>query len=89
LPSLLYAPVIFFCIVAGVLFFRDTMATRKAPQPVAGQPGVYYAPADIVKKKRNPFIALLLIIFGVIGLAVLAYIGFIILIVVMLGASGV
>lgn len=86
LPSLLYVPMMFFCAVAGVLFFRDTMAARKAP--AAGQPGVNYAPATATKK-RSPLVTALLIIFGVIGVGIILYVGLIVFALIMMGSSGV
>lgn len=88
LPSLLYLPVIFFCAVAGVLFFRDTLAARKAAHTAQGQ-AAYYSASAVPVKKRNPLITLLLIIFGVIGAGIILYVGFIVFILIMLGASGV
>ena len=88
LPSLLYSPVMFFCAVAGVLFFRDTLAIHKTAQAVQGQYS-YYAASAVPTKKRNPLITLLLIILGVIGAGIILFVGFIVFIVIMLGVSGV
>jgi hypothetical protein len=90
LPSLLYGPVIFFCVVAGVLFFKDILATHKTTHAAADQSVVNYSSSAAVMppKKRSGFMTLLLVVFGVIGVTVLLYVGFIILVVVMIGASG-
>lgn len=88
LPLMLYVPVMFFCIIAGVLFFRDSLSSKPGPQPIPGHPGLYYAPEGI-KKKRNPLMTLLIAIFAVMGFMVLIYVGFIALILISLGSSGV
>lgn len=87
LPSLLYVPVMFFCAVAGVLFFRDVMAAHKTTQAVQGQSS-YYA-VSVPTKKRNPLITLLLVVLGIIGAGIILYVGFIVFVLVMLGVSGV
>lgn len=89
LPSLLYLPVLFFCIAAGIIFFRDTLSARKTPSYVPPPGGVPGSPNPAVKKKRSPLMTLLLIIFGAIGGAIILFVGFIIFAVIMLGASGV
>lgn len=89
LPSLLYIPVIFFCVGAGVLFFRDILATRKTAQAFQGQSSYYAASSSVPAKKRNPLVTLLLVTLGVIGTGIIMYIGFIVFFLIMLGASGV
>ena len=91
LPTLLYVPIMFFCIAAGILFFRDARANRHTPQAVPGQPGVYYAQASAPAphKRRSLLVKILLIIFGAIGVGIILYIGLIVFVLIMLGSSGV
>ena len=88
LPLLMYIPVIFFCLVAGIIFFRDVMAEKRSPR-LTGAQAAAASPAPAVAKKRNPFLTALIIVFSILGFLVICYVGLIILAVIALGSSGV
>ncbi len=88
LPSVLYIPLAFFCIAAGIYFLKDVLASNRAPMPVwqpVGQVAVY--PEQ--KKKMNPYFRVFLIIIGTIGFCIMAYASFIIIALIVLGSSGI
>lgn len=89
LPNLLYVPLIFFCIAAGIFFFKDVLKSNRASSP-GWQPVTMATTASAQPQKKNNMVArILLIIFGVIGLCIVAYASFIILIVILFAKSGV
>lgn len=89
MSALLYVPVLFFCIAAGFLFFKDVLTSKPQPvqvQPVAGYPD---SGAPAVKPRRSTLKLVLLIIFGLLGTAGILFMAFIAFIMIMLGSSGV
>lgn len=84
LPVLLYVPVLFFCVIAGVLFFKDVLASK--PQPAAG----YTADGlSAVKPQRSKQKTIALVILSVVGIAILLFVAFVAFVLIMIGSSGV
>lgn len=103
LPMFLYVPLVFFCIAAGILFFKDMLWRRhqQKPGPVIGQPGQIFIPnsdgtgvtvvqgATFAKRQRSPVVKILLGLLIGGGVFVIGYIGYIALMLIALGIAGV
>lgn len=87
LPALLYVPMTFFCIAAGILFFRDVMSGRSAAKIPQGQ-AAYYGVSALPQKKRSPWVTALLVILAVIGVGVTIFVCFIVLMIIALSRTG-
>lgn len=83
LPLLLELPVLFFCVAAGLIFFRDVIASRSGPVLVQTAAGPV-----VVKAKRSTLKLILLIVFGLIGIAIALFVAFIAFIMILFSTSG-
>lgn len=84
LPTLLYIPMIFFAVAAGIIFFKDALSGRS----IGAKAGADDAFAKPQKGSRRFIVRLLFWAFAVAGLCAVLYIGFIIVILIMLSSSG-
>lgn len=84
LPILLYLPILFFCLVAGIMFFSDALSSRGSPSsaqaPAGGTP--------VFKPRYHKLAMAVLIVFGVMQAIALLFVGFIALLVVALSSGG-
>lgn len=94
LPIMLYVPVLFFCLVAGIMFFGDILTSRNKPsgaQPPAQPGAVYPAPAEgtpVLKPRYRKLGMAILIAYGIVQGLALLFVGFIALIIIALSSGG-
>lgn len=86
LPVFLYIPVVFFCIAAGIIFFKDILPEKK-PKLATSQTGSPNTPTT-VRKQRSKFQKVLITIAITMGILSIIYVGGIILLFIAIGGSG-
>jgi hypothetical protein len=85
LASILFFPLAFFFVGAAIIMARDAAARKNSSQQL------YDARGNAVPMPHRMNLALKVILwaFAAIGISILCYVGFIVLVILMLGASGV